>query len=143
MGRKGLLLGVAVVLLALGAYAFWHAELRGYDELAAGSFRGAAEVSGAGASRTLKVMFSVANLGDRDVRVQELGAAEASLLRLIRVQGNRREDVPREPRLTSLPFEIRGGHERTVVITFRFRCADAGRGTTLGIDNVPVGYEVG
>lgn len=157
MRRRGSIAVVVALALVIGlvlAGLLWVGPTLAYDAVEAGSFdgvgdRGSRVEAGpfgsyfakryAGGGETTAVM-SIANTGDRDVEVIELGdVGRRGALTLEEVR------VGRPPRNAPFePFDLAAGEERAVELRFRMGgCDELEPGATISVSTLLVRYRTG
>jgi len=156
---RWLLLTIALVAAASAVALIWLRPTLSYDAIAEGSFSSAGpdgrrvdagpfghyvSIRYRGGLRT-GVEASVANRGDRDVEITELG--DRAALRAVSPAGARIAPRPGAARpdryLPFRPFELRAGQERAVRLGFRTgRCSELLPGATATVRSFNLRYRV-
>lgn len=164
MRRKGLIVAVTALVLVAGlvvAGIWWVGPTLAYDAVEAGSFdavgdRGSRVDAGpfgsyvakryAGGGRTT-ALVSIANGGDRDVEVVELGdlAARGALaLEGVALAPGPRGGAPAAQYTRFEPFDLPAGEQRALELRFRMGgCDELEPGATVTVSTLLVRYRTG
>lgn len=149
-GTLKLLVALAVLAALVYVIVFVIGAQYTFDDVRRGSPQVGPRVSGSGDERTFTVGLSLANRGDRSVKIKKVGGIEGNALSRVRARmapadkkARRRGGRPSGRLKKFEEFELEPGRQREVVLTARFRCSEIGASEEILIDAIEVQYKVG